>query len=209
MSARPTWQLREVSPDEYRRMQEQTVSSNGSDPAAMSPQPKYIQPTDWHKTLLTMAVVVVCLLVGFAAGINYQKLKTNNVASGRNSTKSSPAVNTFGLNGVGRRGMRRSGGLGSVTAIDNSSITIQNARSGSDQTFRITNTTTVTANGTDADLSVIKIGDTVLVRTSSADASTAASIILNPGFGGSSAPDGTGNSSSPDTPDSGISTQSI
>lgn len=154
---------REMSPEEYRQM----IATSGA--------PK--DPHNYNKYLPTAALVIVSLIIGFAVGANYQK--------GKGSTTNTAATGSNGQSRFGRGyGMRRSGGLGTVTSVSDSSITINNQRSGSSQTFKITSSTTVSNNGASASVSDIKSGDTVLIRASGTDTSTATTIDLNPSFGG-------------------------
>lgn len=156
--------IREVSPEEYRQM----VSSD----TRRRPPQNYRRFSGW--TVL-IVLVVASLIIGFVLGAQFEKEKTGGTPSkSRNS--------------YGRYNMRRSGALGTVIAVSDSSITIQNQRTGSDQTFTITSTTTITQNSSSASIGDVKAGDTVLIRTNSTDGSTATSIIINPSLRGGLAP---------------------
>jgi hypothetical protein len=166
---------REVSPEEYRQM----VSTGQINKKQKTPV--YLRKGSNMPTILAV-VICVSLLFGFFGGIAYEKgkVKTTNIASTSNAS---------GINGQNRfggpGGFRRGGGaIGAVTAVSDSSITVNNQRTGSDQTFKITSSTTILSNGNSATASDIKTGDTVLIRTSTSDTSTATSILINPSFGG-------------------------
>lgn len=139
------------------------------------------QRPDYTKPALIAGSIVVALVLGFIGGISYQKGKTPNTQIGTTTGQ----FGTQGTNGQnGFRGMRRSGSFGSVTAVSDNSITVDSQRTGGSETFKITSSTTVTDNGSSASVSDIKVGDTVMIRTSTSDTSTATSILLNPSFGG-------------------------
>jgi hypothetical protein len=126
------------------------------------------------KALVGAAVVVVIGAAGFFGGVQYQKRhqpkNTGTMATGQ-----------FGTGGFGGRGgMRRGAGLGQVTSVSNSSITVKNERTGVSKTYSITSATTVmngTAAGSAGD---IKTGDSVIVTATSASATEAGRIVVNP-----------------------------
>lgn len=138
-----------------------------------------IKPTYAKYGVIAVVALVLCG-VSFGAGINYQKGKQTT-----NSTASANTNGQFPSQGGGQGGFR--GGqrpnIGEVTAVASDSITVQDSRSSSSQTFKITSSTTVQEDGSAASVSDIKTGDTVLVVADSSDSSTAAQIMLNPSFG--------------------------
>ncbi len=176
---------REVSPEEYQHM----VSSG----QIMKPRRTYALPA-----ALTGLVLIV-LLVGFFSGVAYQKGKTGTTS--RTAVTGIDQNGAMGANGFGG-GMRSPGSTGEVTAVSDSSITVNNVRSGSPQTFKITGSTTVTDNGKTASVGDIETGDTVMIRTGSSDTGTVTSIMLNPSFGGAPA-NPTDPAGTTDTTDSG------
>lgn len=136
------------------------------------------------KIVGVVTLVVVVAIAGFLGGMAYQKghqkaASGNAFASGNNSQFPSG-----GFGGSGPGGGQMPGGFGTVTAVSDSSITVQNTRSGSSTTYSITSSTTVTNNGSTAAVSDIKAGDTVIVQTSSSDSTTATQIIDNPNING-------------------------
>jgi Domain of unknown function (DUF5666) len=133
------------------------------------------QPERRSKKVLYTVVatgVVVCTVLGFVGGIAFQK--------GRQSTiVSQQGMNGFGQAGPG--GSRFAGaGIGAVTAVSDSSITVQDERRGTTKTYAVTSATTVTNNNSTAVLSDIKVGDTVMIEASTSDSTQAARIVLNP-----------------------------
>lgn len=150
-----------ISGEKHREMTTQTKPSNGQLP----------------KPLLMAAVGAVLLVVGFAGGMNYQK---------SHQPKAMTALSTNGPRGG--FSSRFSGGqrpdIGSVTAVTPTSITIQNDRTGTSSTLAITSTTQITNNGQTVAASTIQVGDRVLAVASTSDSTQAASIIVNPSFGG-------------------------
>ncbi|HEX4774031.1 MAG TPA: hypothetical protein VH234_00755 [Candidatus Saccharimonadales bacterium] len=126
---------------------------------------------------ITLVVIAVILCgLSFVAGMAYQK----------GHTKTTSSANTTGLTGgQGRGGFgRRAGGLGQVTAVSSTSITISNQRTGASTTYSITPSTTITDNGQTVTTSDIQNGSTVLIMTSGSSNTTATSIVVSPNFGG-------------------------
>jgi len=106
-------------------------------------------------------------------------------------------VTTKSLGTISGRGeFARGGGLGTVTAISSSSITVQNSRSGQSSTYAITSSTEISDDGQSASASSIAQGETVIVVPSSSNSSDASRILVNPSFGGYGGGGGFGGSSS-------------
>lgn len=138
--------------------------------------------------LPVLGVLVLCGL-SFWGGSAYGKGQTKTSAPGLSQ---SGQFSTMG----GPRGIRQGGGIGNVTAISDTSITVKNDRTSESKTYTINSSTTITNDGASATASDIKTGDTVLVEASSSDSTTATRITLNPSFGGGMGP---GTQSSSDT----------
>ncbi|HVV26021.1 MAG TPA: hypothetical protein VHC21_03240 [Candidatus Saccharimonadales bacterium] len=132
---------------------------------------------------LVAAVIVLCGL-SFVGGRQYQKHHGSSANSSATAAGGGLAGGRFG------GGVRREGGIGSVTAISSSSITVSDQRSGTSKTYSITSSTQITDNGSTVDYTDIKTGDTVLVTASSSSSTTAARILVNPSFGGGMAAPG-------------------
>ncbi|MDB5164464.1 MAG: hypothetical protein JWL89_90 [Candidatus Saccharibacteria bacterium] len=133
------------------------------------------------KNISTMVILIVvgAVVLGglsFLAGTAYQKH-----AGGTASAQ--PAAGLAGRGGFGG-GQRMNGSLGSVTAVSDTSITLDDQRSNASKTYTIDSPTAVTNNGATAAVTDIKVGDTVLVSSGSATSTTATRILLNPSFGG-------------------------
>jgi Domain of unknown function (DUF5666) len=153
-----------VSGEEYRHM------------VATSRPPKKRR---WDTALAAVAAAVVVAALGFYGGMRYQK----------NHDKNTLASSQFGVNRAGGGAFfRGGGGLGQVTSISPSSITINNFRTGSSQTFSITSSTKISDNGQAVTPSDIKTGDTVVVRGAGQGSTTADTIIVNPQLGGVNGP---------------------
>lgn len=152
----------EVTPSEYQRMSTSSKQSSNS-------------KSSMNIGIMIVVAVVLCG-VSFAAGMSYQKSHTKT-----------PTAFGQGANGSGGPGDFGNGqrpNIGEVKSVSADSITVSNTRSGSDQTYKITSSTTVTNDGQTASISDIKTGDTVVVQTDSSDTSTATRIMLNPSFQG-------------------------
>lgn len=163
---------KELSPSEY----EEVISTGRSKSAT---NPNYIK-----YGIISVVVIVLCG-VSFGAGMSYQKGKQTTPTTA-NTNEQFPSQGS-GPGGFGGQGGFRNGqrpNIGEVTAVSSDSITIQDSRSNSNKTFKITSETTVQDNGSAASASDIKSGDTVLVIADSSDASTASQIMLNPSFNG-------------------------
>jgi hypothetical protein len=124
---------------------------------------------------LVVAVIILCAL-SFAGGRQYQK-HHGGTTTAAGATGRGFASGSFG-------GARRSGGIGSVTAITSTSLTVNDQRSGTAKTYSISSSTQITDNGSTVDYTDIKTGDTVLVTTSSSTSTAATRILVNPSFGG-------------------------
>jgi hypothetical protein len=168
---------KELSPSEYEQIASTRKAKYG---ATANPNLK--------KCGAIAIVALVLCGVSFSIGMSYQKGKqpTTTTAS-TNDTGQFPSQGG-GPGGFGgdqgggfRNGQRPN--IGEVSSISSDSITIKGMRSASDQTFKITSSTTVQNDGSSASVSDIKTGDTVLITTDSSDASTATQIMLNPSFG--------------------------
>ncbi len=149
---------RELTPSEYEEM----TSSRGNK-SSNNNYAKY--------GIILVSALVLCG-ISFWSGTAYQKSKHTNTAVTAGN----------GPGGGFRNGQRPN--IGEVTAISSDSISIQDSRSNSNQTFKITSDTTIQDNGSTVSASDIKAGDTAVVIAYSSDASTASRIMLNPSFNG-------------------------
>lgn len=178
---------KELTPSQYEEM----VSTGKA---------KSTTDTNYIKYGVIAIVALVLCGVSFGAGISYQKGKqpTTSTAS-TNDNGQFPAQGGGPGGGMGgfRNGQRPN--IGEVKAVTSDSITVSSQQSGTDQTFKITSSTTVQNNGSTASVSDIKAGDTVLIIADSSDATTASQIMLNPNFG---PPGGGSTQSSPSSPSS-------
>ncbi len=128
------------------------------------------------KSVIKVLVFILLLLVAFGLGKYYGDHQTKSfVSNGSNTT--APSTNGGGF----RRG---GGGFGTVSAVTSSSITIDNPRTGTSKTYSITSSTKITSAGQSASISSIAKGDRVIVMPSTNNSSIAATIIVNPSFGG-------------------------
>jgi len=140
-----------------------------------------------YKILVVTIIFILGCGVSYYAGLKTQK--TNNSNPDKTDGE-------FSQNGPGRMNGQRPN-MGKVTAISSNSISIMSDIDGTTTTIAVTSETTVTDNGSDTSIDNIKVGDTVMVQTSSADTKTATRILLNPSFrGGSQDNDATSDSPS-------------
>jgi len=158
--------------------EEISLSEYTNRPKSSSNRPVGLPP----RVGLLVAAAVVLVGVGFFAGMQYQKGKTPTVAASKTaSTSSNGSSGASGYGGGFRRGDRA---FGTVTAVSSSSITIQNSRTGSADTYTLTSSTTVTDSGQSSSISAIQTGDTVMVTLDSSNTQDVTAIMLNPSFGG-------------------------
>ncbi len=161
---------KELSPSEYEEM----ISTGRN------------SPTNTKLIKYGVMAVVALILCGisFGAGMSYQKGKkpTSTATAGFSDNGQFPSQ-AGGPGGQGGFGNGQRPNIGEVSAISSDNITIKAVRSNSNQSFRITSSTTVQNNDSTASASDIKTGDTVLITTDDSDSSTASQIIINPSFG--------------------------
>jgi hypothetical protein len=141
---------------------------------------KYKKPIK-VKILAVVGVVIIISAVSFYGGTVFQK---NHQTTSSGTTGS--LANSGAPSGGGRFSRNRV--IGQVSAISSTNITVQDRRSGSTVNLAIVSTTQISSNGNAATSSDIQVGDTVFVTKDSSNTSDAASIVVNPGFGGSGSP---------------------
>lgn len=158
---------KELTPSEY----EAVVASKGS---------KKSNNTDYTKYGVIALVALVLCGVSFVAGTAYQKGKQTTSVTTMANASGGPRFASGQGGGFMRSGQRPN--IGDVSTVSSDSITIQNSRTNSDQTFKITSATTVEDNGSKAAVSDIKSGDRVVILADTSDTTTASQIMLNPSF---------------------------
>lgn len=181
------------------------ISSETTTPETVFDQPRSERQGKQSKsvsqnTLIgsVIGVLILGAVGGFVAGMQVGKTSASSLAAG-------PGGQSQTTGGPGGMGGRRMGAMGTVTAVDASSISIKDQMQGTTSTYAITDSTTVTDNGESATVSDIAVGDQVMIRTasessddsSSTTTQTATSIMLNPSFG--NGPMGQGQSSTNNT----------
>jgi hypothetical protein len=135
------------------------------------------------KSVWLIILALVLLGLSFYGGVVYQKHHEPKTVA---STNSASRINSTVAGGGGFR----SGGarpiFGTVTAIDSSSISVQNSQTGTVSTLTITSSTTITDNGQSETTSDIQVGDSVAVFSSTTASTDASRILVNPSYGGGS-----------------------
>lgn len=135
--------------------------------------------------IIAIAAVVAILtgIIGFASGVQFQKLASNNRSS--NQTARLNQQREFGP-----RSMMRNGTFGEVTAISDTSITVStrqrfnssnNSSTATTKTYTINTSTKITIDGTTGKASDIKTGDEVMITPSASDSSVASGIRVGMG----------------------------
>lgn len=143
--------------------------------------PRSTEPSGISKLVVGALAIIIVGILGFLGGIQYQKGKQQTPIAGAQDGVSGNQEGGFGgFQGGpnGAQGMR--GVFGEVTAVSNTSISVQDARNDSTSTLEITGDTKVTNNGQSASVSDIKVGDNVIIQTNSSNSKQADQIILNP-----------------------------
>lgn len=153
-----------ISGEEYRARQVST---------AKKPRKVVLQ----IRTIMLVIGALLLCAVSFAAGISYQKHHAKTVAA-----VSAGQFSSGGFAGPGASARHFAGGIGQVTAVSDTSITVNSLRTGSSTTYAINSNTAITDNGQTVSASDIKTGDNALVMSS--DGKTADRIVVNPSFGG-------------------------
>ncbi|HEY4964620.1 MAG TPA: hypothetical protein VIH90_08080 [Candidatus Saccharimonadales bacterium] len=139
------------------------------------------------KSTAVLILIVVATVVGFWAGSAYQ-------SNHNKSASTTGGASAFG----GARGggfQRGGGGIGTVSTVSASSITVSST-SGSSKTYSITSATTISDNGQTVTTSDIQNGEKVIVIPSTSNATQAARILVNPSFGGGPSAGASGSSTS-------------
>lgn len=189
---------------EVKEEKEETVAVQDTVVETKSTVPAHHVVAKQEKGKMTMlfAASGIALLMGvggIAIGMQIGKSSQSNTAMSSNGgSEGGPMMGGRGGGMMGR------GGMGEVTAITDSSITVKSQFRDSETTYTIASSTTVTdEEGSVNTVSGIKVGDSVMVRTSGAssdtsdDASkTATAIVVNPQMPSGGAPGGAGASSS-------------
>ena len=149
---------------------------------------------EYQKQMYKKVAIIVALIIlpvaGFFAGMAYQR------QTGM-STAAATAQGRFG-GASGRFGSFRNRAIGTVKAIDSSSITVTSRMDGTDHTYTVTSSTTFMNGTSTAQASDVQVGDTVLVTLDSSDNTKATQITINPMF---QRPNANAQSSSGSTPD--------
>jgi hypothetical protein len=141
--------------------------------------PKKVNVAISAKSAIQVGIAVVLIGISFYGGIAYQKSKTST-ASSDSSTQMGANGQGFGNGQMGPRGQMMT--VSEVTAISGTSITVKgNADS---KTYTISGDTSIIKDGAVAATTDIAVGDNVAVMASSADATMARRIIINPQQGG-------------------------
>jgi hypothetical protein len=170
-----------------------------SDEVSVGYRPK---PT-FNKATFLLVFAVLLSAASFYEGTAYQKnadsnsispVAANNAASGQgnaSSNGSNTQTGSFVRNHI----------VGQVAAISNSSITVQNQRTGEDTTLTINSSTQISTGGQSISTSNIQPGDLAIVTKTSSNSNIASKIIVAPGSwsGGSSDTTGQSNTSQSDT----------
>ena len=124
-----------------------------------------------YKKVAVIAALIILPVVGFFVGMQYQK------QTGGNPTAS--AQTRLGANG--RFGsMMRNRAIGTVKAINASSITVTSRFDNADHTYTLTGSTTYMNGSSTAQATDVHVGDTVLVTLDSTDNTKAAQVTINP-----------------------------
>ncbi|MDB5169016.1 MAG: hypothetical protein JWO41_372 [Candidatus Saccharibacteria bacterium] len=130
--------------------------------------------------LITLPLFILALCgLSFYGGTAFQKSRDKPLMT------VSSGVTTFGTGSGPKFGARIGGEIGSVTAVDATSISVQSQRTGTTKTYTIDSSTKALNAGATANVSDIKVGDSVFVETSGTDTTIATTIVINPGFSSS------------------------
>lgn len=132
----------------------------------------------WY--IAIVVAIIVSAGAGLVAGMHIGKASGGGI--GAQGAGSMPGMR-------GNMGEMR-GGFGTVTAVSDSSITIESrmtrlgqgdeSSQGATATYKITSDTKVTSNGETATIGDVKTGDTVRVETSDSTTDVASAVELNP-----------------------------
>jgi hypothetical protein len=116
-----------------------------------------------------IAALIILPIVGFFAGIQYQKQTTSTAANAPQFS------NRLGS-------MMRNRAIGTVKSIDSTSITITERQNSTDKTFTLTSSSTYKNGTATAAASDVTTGSTVLLTLDSTDNTKVTAVTLNPTF---------------------------
>ncbi|GEM_PF-1516129 len=161
-------------------MAEMSLSEYNAQPR-QAPKKQLVIP----RSGLVIGGFILVAIVSFFGGTQYQKGKAPTPTDTQTASNNqySPGGSSGGFNGGSGGFQRGNRVIGTVSAVDSSSITIQ-SRSGSTNTYTITGNTMVTDNGQASNVSDIQTGATVFLTLDSSNTQDVSGIMLNPSFGG-------------------------
>ena len=141
----------------------------------------------YNKQILFVIVAIIYSVIIFYLGVTYQKHHAKSIST---TTTSNVPGGRFGGFGGGNFANRV---FGTVSAINSTSITVQNSRTNATSTLTINSSTTITQNQQTISASSITVGETVVISLNSSDKTIASSIAVvnlpsngNPSASGSS-----------------------
>lgn len=123
-----------------------------------------------YQKIGVIAALIILPIAGFFAGVQYQKQTGSSAQASQGQFE----------RGNGVRMM--TGAFGTVKSISDSSITITERRNNTDKTYTLTSSTTYKNGSSDAKLSDIKTGDTVMLQLDRSDTTKVTTVTLNPEF---------------------------
>ena len=132
----------------------------------------------WLVPVIGFLILIVVAGASFYGGISYQKGKQPSASAAINPDQAGQPTPGQQDGTSGPMGSR--GTMGQVTAINASSISLQDTRAGSTMTYSITSSTKIMNNNQSASVSEIEVGDSVVVIADTSNSSQAAQIMLNP-----------------------------
>ncbi len=133
--------------------------------------------------LLVFGVIALLVVSGlsFLGGVTYEKDQNKGI------TTASFGTTRGGMMGFGEGGVQRGSGMRSlseVTAVSETSVTVENTRTNQTAEYKISSSTKVINNGVSGTASDIKVGQYIVVTPESSDATTASVITIGSGMMG-------------------------
>ncbi len=132
------------------------------------------------KATSIFAIALLIAGAGFFGGMQFQKGQSGSSAV----SETRQGYGNMGSTAPSDQGgQMMNGTVGKVTAVSSASITVKDERSSSSVTYTVSDSTTISEDGSEVTIDDVQTGDTVMISADDSDSTLASSIQLNPTMG--------------------------